>query len=152
MRILDMQKDFRKYAGPDHWNDPDMMEVGNGLTVSESRAHFSLWGMLAAPLIAGNDIRKMSREIRDILTNKEVIAIDQDRLGVQGFRYFDFGDVEVWAKPLVKDRWAFCFLNRADTSRPVEVNWKGHPIWDGVSGKMRSFIRKPILCMISGRR
>ena len=73
------------YAGPGHWNDPDMLEVGNGgMTNIEYRSHFSLWALLAAPLIAGNDLRHMNPEIRDILTNKEVIAVDQDPLGRQG--------------------------------------------------------------------
>jgi alpha-galactosidase len=139
MRILDMQKDIRQYAGPGHWNDPDMMEVGNALTVSESRAHFSMWCMIAAPLIAGNDIRSMSKEITAILTDKEVIAVDQDILGVQGFKMFDYGDVEIWAKPLANNDWAICFLNRADSPKPVELNWKENPIYDGVSGKNAEF-------------
>jgi len=80
-----MQKGLRKYAGPGHWNDPDMLEVGNGLSEAENRSHFSIWGMLAAPLIAGNDIRKMSKQTQAVLTNKDIIAINQDPLGIQGF-------------------------------------------------------------------
>jgi len=87
LRIIDAQNDIRKYAGPDHWNDPDMLEVGHGMTASEDRAHFSMWCMLAAPLIAGNDLRNMTRQTISILTNKEVIAVDQDALGVEGYRY-----------------------------------------------------------------
>lgn len=139
MKILDMQKDLRQYAGPGHWNDPDMMEVGNALTVSESRAHFSMWCMIAAPLIAGNDIRTMTKETKDILTNAEVVAVDQDKLGVQGFKMFDYGDVEIWAKPLSNDEWAFCFLNRSNTPQPVELKWKENNIYDGVSGKNAEF-------------
>lgn len=138
MKILDMQKDLRQYAGPGHWNDPDMMEVGNALTLSESRAHFTLWCMLAAPLIAGNDVRSMSKEIKDILTDKDVIAIDQDPLGVQGFKFYDYGDIEVWVKPLHNDNWAFCFLNRADIAKNIEFEWT-EPIHDGVSGKNIEF-------------
>ncbi len=141
MRILDMQKDLRQYSGPGHWNDPDMMEVGNALSINESRAHFSMWCMLAAPLIAGNDIRNMNREITDILTNKEVVAVDQDSLGIQGFRLYDYGEVEIWVKPLVNDEWAFCFLNRSDTPQPVELKWNENPIYDGVSGKKVEFTR-----------
>jgi len=75
-----------KIRGTGHWNDPDMLEVGNGsLTLTESRAHFSLWAMLAAPLIAGNDLRKVSKDVLNILTDKEVISIDQDSLGIQAF-------------------------------------------------------------------
>ncbi len=107
LQILDMREDIRKYAGPDHWNDPDMMEIGNGMTVNEDRAHFSLWAMMAAPLIAGNDLRNMSPETIAILTNKEVIAIDQDSLGVQGFKHIDDENFEVWVKPLAKETWQF---------------------------------------------
>ncbi|MCK5076056.1 MAG: glycoside hydrolase family 27 protein, partial [Calditrichia bacterium] len=87
MQILDMQEGLRIYAGPDHWNDPDMMEVGNGMSLSEDRAHFSMWCILAAPLIAGNDLINMSKETIEILTNREVISINQDTLGIQGFKY-----------------------------------------------------------------
>jgi alpha-galactosidase len=82
MNIVDLQVGLESYAGPGHWNDPDMLEVGNGgMTTTEYRSHFSLWAILAAPLAAGNDLRTMSPEIHDILTNKEVIAVDQDPLG-----------------------------------------------------------------------
>ncbi len=85
VKILDMQDGLEPYAGPGHWNDPDMLEVGNGgMTTTEYRAHFSLWCLLAAPLIAGNDLKTMTPEIKEILTNKEVIAVDQDALGMQG--------------------------------------------------------------------
>ena len=87
LAILDQQVGLQSYAGPGHWNDPDMLEVGNGgMTDTEYRTHFSLWAMLAAPLIAGNDLRNMRPEIHDILTNKEVIAVDQDPLGREGER------------------------------------------------------------------
>jgi len=130
LQILDMRKDIRKHAGPDHWNDPDMMEIGNGMTVNEDRAHFSLWAMMAAPLIAGNDLRNMSPETIAILTNKEVIAIDQDSLGVQGFKHIDDENFEVWVKPLAKGDLAVCFLNRA--MKPLELNfdWKSNPMKD----------------------
>jgi alpha-galactosidase len=122
MKILDLQDGLRKYAGPGHWNDPDMLEVGIGsLTITESRAHFSLWAMLTAPLITGYDIRKMSPDVISILTNKEVIAIDQDSLGVQGFRQSKTDSLEIWCKPLKNGDWAFCFFNRG--SKPAEVNY-----------------------------
>ncbi|MBN1415935.1 MAG: glycoside hydrolase family 27 protein [Bacteroidales bacterium] len=133
MQILDMQKELRMHAGPDHWNDPDMMEVGNGMSVSEDRAHFSLWCMLAAPLIAGNDIRNMNKETRDILTNKEVIAVDQDPLGIQGFAYRTYKDMEVWAKPLVNGQLAICFLNRRENAREIIFNWQDNPVGDDIS-------------------
>ena len=103
-----------KYAGPGHWNDPDMLEVGTeGLTYAESRAHFSLWCIIAAPLIAGNDVRHMKPEYRDMMTNKDVLSIDQDALGKQGFRALaDPGkNIEIWVKELSNGEWAVCALN-----------------------------------------
>jgi len=134
MYILDMQDSLRKYAGPGHWNDPDMLEVGNGsLTLTESRAHFSLWAMLAAPLIAGNDLRKVSKDVLNILTDKEVISIDQDSLGIQAFRQSKIDSLEIWYKPLKNGDWALCFFNRG--SKPVDVNydWKKQVIYDDVA-------------------
>lgn len=133
LKIVDMRKDIRKYAGPDHWNDPDMMEIGNGMTAGEDRAHFSLWAMMAAPLIAGNDIRKMSKETLDILTNKEVIAIDQDALGIQGFSYGMKDSVETWLRPLQNGDWAVCFLNRSVSAKEIEIDWKQLVVTDTVS-------------------
>lgn len=130
LQILDMRKDIRKHAGPDHWNDPDMMEIGNGMTVNEDRAHFSLWAMMAAPLIAGNDLRNMSPETIAILTNKEVIAIDQDSLGVQGFKHIDDENFEVWVKPLAKGELAVCFLNRSVEPLELNFDWKSNPMKD----------------------
>ena len=130
LQILDMREDIRKYAGPDHWNDPDMMEIGNGMTVNEDRAHFSLWAMMAAPLIAGNDLRNMSPETIAILTNKEVIAIDQDSLGVQGFKHIDDENFEVWVKPLAKGDLAVCFLNRAVEPLDLNFDWNSNPMKD----------------------
>jgi alpha-galactosidase len=121
MQILDAEVDLYRYAGPGHWNDPDMLEVGNpGLTVEESRAHFSLWCMLAAPLIAGNDLRNMPAEIREILTNKEVIAVDQDPLGHQAVKDRDYGGLEIWTKELSGHSTACAVLNRGD--KPKEVS------------------------------
>lgn len=140
LRILDMQDGLRKYAGPDHWNDPDMMEVGNGMTSGEDRAHFSMWCMLAAPLIAGNDIANMTPETKEILMNKEAIAIDQDELGVQGFKFASKDSVETWFKPLANGDWAVCFLNRSNTAQKLEVSWKMLDVKDvEVSGKETSF-------------
>jgi len=111
--IADAEAELYSFAGPGHWNDPDMLEVGNGgMTTTEYRAHFSLWAMLAAPLIAGNDLRNMTPEIRDILTNKEVIAVDQDPLGRQGRRVWKGGDLEVWGKQLQDGGRAVALLNR----------------------------------------
>lgn len=130
LRILDMQEGLRKYAGPGHWNDPDMMEVGNGMSGDEDRGHFSLWAMLAAPLIAGNDLRSMSAETRDILTNRDVIAINQDPLGVQAFRYRVADDLEFFFKPLADKGWGFLVLNRGDEPADLRFDWRKEEVVD----------------------
>ena len=135
MKILDMQDTLRKYAGPGHFNDPDMLEVGNGLSESENRAHFSMWSMIAAPLIAGNDIRKMSASTTAILTNKEVIAINQDALGIQAMKYAKSDSLETWIKPLQNGDWAVCFLNRKTTAQQINFDWNAHAIEDDVAKK-----------------
>lgn len=120
--LLDRVANLSEYSGPDHWNDPDMLEVGNTkLTLTESRAHFSLWSMLAAPLMAGNDIRSMSKEVADILTNREVIAVDQDSLGKSAVKVQDDGNFEVWVKTLSKGNYAVCFFNRGPA--PMTINY-----------------------------
>ncbi len=129
-QIIDFQDGLRKYAGPDRWNDPDMMEIGNGMSINEDRAHFSMWCMLAAPLIAGNDIRKMTKETLEILTNKEAIKINQDTLGIQGFKYLTKDSVELWFKPLAGGNWAMCFLNRTRELKSIEFNWPENNLSD----------------------
>jgi alpha-galactosidase len=136
--IVDEQVGIEAYAGPGHWNDPDMLEVGNGgMTTTEYRSHFSLWALLAAPLIAGNDLRNMTPEIHDILTNKEVIAIDQDPLGRQGRRVFKDGDLEVWGKQLKNGDRAVILLNRGGSEQEIAVTWEqiGYP--DHLSAAVR---------------
>ncbi|PID62607.1 MAG: alpha-galactosidase [Ignavibacteriae bacterium] len=122
--LLEMQNGLEKYAGPGRWNDPDMLEVGNNnLTINESRAHFTMWCMLAAPLIAGNDLRKMTQATKNILTNKNLIAIDQDSLGKQGFKIYDEGNFEIWQKFLVGGDITICFLNLDNKDKIFNVNW-----------------------------
>jgi FHS family L-fucose permease-like MFS transporter len=112
------------YAGPGHWNDPDMLEVGNGgMSATEYRTHFSLWCLLAAPLMAGNDLRTMSAETRDILTNREVIAVDQDALGKQAGRILKRDGIEVWARPLQNGSQAIGIFNRSDAASAVKLSW-----------------------------
>jgi alpha-galactosidase len=130
VNILDHNAELYSYAGPGHWNDPDMLEVGNGgMTNTEYQAHFSLWAILAAPLMAGNDLRSMSLEIHDILANKDVIAIDQDPLGQQGRRVHKDGDLEVWARPLQDGSRAVVLFNRGKESSTIAANWAdlGYP-------------------------
>jgi len=122
--ILDSQVDLFEYAGPGHWNDPDMLEVGNrGLTFAESRAHFSLWCMLAAPLMAGNDVRHMTSEIQSVLTDKGAIAIDQDVLGKQAQRWETGPLREIWVKQLEQGQWAVCILNTSPASAKISLSW-----------------------------
>jgi alpha-galactosidase len=128
--ILDLQDGLESYAGPGHWNDPDMLEVGNGgMTTDEYRAHFSMWSLLAAPLIAGNDLRDMKPEIHDILTNKEVIAVNQDPLGSEGRRVRKDGGLEVWAKQMQDGSRSVVLLNRDSSQKEITVSWQdiGYP-------------------------
>lgn len=123
--IIDKQVDLWPYAGPGHWNDPDMLEVGNGgMTEDEYITHFSMWAMLAAPLMAGNDLREMDESTKTILTNKDVIAINQDAKGAQARRFMDMGEHEIWVKPLSNGEVALCFLNRTNISWNLNYNWK----------------------------
>jgi alpha-galactosidase len=139
LNILDKQEGLRAFAGPGHFNDPDMLEVGNGMTQAEDRAHFSMWAMLAAPLIAGNDLTTMSKETLKLLGAREVISVDQDRLGVQGFRYLTLGTLEVWLKPLQGGDVALAFLNRGPSPAPVHFDWQQHSIKDDTSQRVMDF-------------
>jgi alpha-galactosidase len=123
LTILDRQTELYPFAGPDHWNDPDMLEVGNGdLTIDESRAHFALWSMLAAPLLAGNDLRTMTDEVRGVLTAPEVVALDQDAGGRQGRRVRRDSEVDIWVRELAGDRRrAVAVLNRGHVGRDVRI-------------------------------
>jgi len=118
---LDQSAQHATVAGPGHWNDPDMLEVGNGgMTDGEYRAHFSMWAMLAAPLIAGNDLRTMPDSTKAILTNAEVIAVDQDSLGREGILVWTDGpELQVWARPLANGDRAVALLNRTDTTARI---------------------------------
>lgn len=151
--ILDLQNGLQTYAGPGHWNDPDMLEVGNpGMSPTEYRSHFIMWCILAAPLMAGNDIMHMTSDTRDILTNKEMIAVDQDPLGIQGHRVWKDGDQEVWSKQLSDGSRAVALLNRGGSEQKITANWTdiGYPqslsaqvrdIWNhkDLGAKMGSF-------------
>jgi alpha-galactosidase len=142
--IISQQAGLAKYAGPGHWNDPDMLEVGNGhLSTAENRSHFSMWAMLAAPLLAGNDLPNMKPEVKAILTNRDVIAIDQDRLGKQGVRAYADGEVEVWTRHLSGGAMAVAVLNAGSNrvaSHPFHLSLakiglsgaqKGKDLWTG---------------------
>jgi alpha-galactosidase len=122
--IFRQQRDLARYAGQGKWNDPDMLEVGNGgMTTEEYRTHFSLWCMLASPLMAGNDLANMSPETKAILMNKELIAINQDTLGRQATIYRDNGDYQIWVKALSNNEKAVCLLNTSDERKSVLVDF-----------------------------
>ena len=130
------QAGLAKYAGPGHWNDPDMLEVGNGgMSFDEYKTHMTLWTILAAPLLAGNDLSKMTPETKELLMNKEVIAVDQDRLGKQGDRVWAEGPQEIWAKPLSGGAKAVGIFNRAETPRTISL--KLSTIGFGADAKLR---------------
>lgn len=124
LEILDLQAELWRYAGPNGWNDPDMLEVGNGgMTTTEYETHFSMWAMLAAPLIAGNDLSKMDADTLRILTNKDVIAVDQDALGQGARRIWKQGEQEIWSRPLQGGDLAVVLLNRGAKELPMKVTW-----------------------------
>ncbi|HZL17680.1 MAG TPA: glycoside hydrolase family 27 protein, partial [Polyangia bacterium] len=123
--LIDQDTALYSYAGPGHWNDPDMLEVGNGLAANEDRSHFSLWAMLAAPLIAGNDIRSMSAATTAVLTNADVVAVDQDPLGAQGrLVATPATNLQVWSKTLAgTNSRAVALLNRTGATASITASW-----------------------------
>ena len=123
MQILDEQEGLAALAGENAFNDPDMLEVGNGnLTEAENRAHFTLWCMLNAPLMLGNDLRNIPEGVLKIITNKEVIDLNQDRLCQQAVKVEDIGDIETFVKPLANGDVGVCVLNRAEATQKVALN------------------------------
>jgi len=138
------QAGLGKYVGPGHWNDPDMLEVGNGkLTPDENRTHMGMWAMLAAPLLAGNNLSKLTPEVKAILTNRDVIAIDQDSLGKQANRIFAEGPVEIWSRLLSNGDVALAVFNFGEDEaflRGISLHldqagaadgWKAYDVWSG---------------------
>jgi len=150
--IVDAEDAIYSYAGPSHWNDPDMLEVGNGgMTTTEYRSHFALWAMLAAPLIAGNDLRNMTPEIHDILTNKDVIAVGQDPLGRQGHRVRKDGDLEVWARPLRGGGRAVILFNRGAADQELTVHWEDLAYPEHLSAAVRDLWQQKDLGKFTGK-
>lgn len=140
MQCIQYNDTLRQYAGKGYWNDPDMLEVGNGMTENEDRAHFTMWCMMASPLILGNDLRNMSEATRNIILNKDMIAIDQDTLGVQGLHYCDRDGLAFWFKPLSDGGWAFTILNPTTHDIPFALNWQEFNLTDQeVSGRSTTF-------------
>jgi len=138
VHIIDQVAELYPFAGPGHWNDPDMLEVGNGgLSADENRAHFSFWALFAAPLMAGNDLAAMSPEVREILTNREVIAVDQDPLGMQGRKLADDGAREVWVKPLADGSRAVILWNRGSEASTLSATWETIGLFPGTRARVR---------------
>jgi alpha-galactosidase len=137
MSVIGFQQNgLEKFAGPGHWNDPDMLEVGNGkMNDDEYRTHMALWAILAAPLLAGNDIRTMSQETKAILENREVIAVDQDPKGEQGRRVWDEGPLEIWVKPLADGSKAVGLFNRGESTLQIVLHL--NQIGAGPKAKLR---------------
>ena len=134
-RIL-LQEGLERFAGPGHWNDPDMLEVGNGhLTGDENRLHFGMWCMLAAPLIAGNDLAHSSKDTLDILTNSEVIAIDQDPAGLQGRRVWQEGPLSVWVKRLSDGSLAVALVNFGESPNSITARFEDLGAPDSVEAR-----------------
>lgn len=134
VRILDMQEGLEKYAGPDHWNDPDMLQVGNGnMTPDEYRAHFSFWCLLAAPLMAGNDLRDMDVFTQNILLNQDAISVNQDKAGIQGHKVYDDSDFEIWSKEQDNGDLAVIFFNRNSKRQNYPALWEKLGIKENMS-------------------
>jgi alpha-galactosidase len=147
LQILNMHDNnvLRKSAAHGHWNDMDMLEVGNGnLTFYENQTHFTLWAMLNSPLILGNDLRNMNRETLQILKNKEIIALNQDTLGIQGFKYTVIGNVEIWVKPLANNEWGICFFNHSEDTANLVFDWNKQTIKDELFGYEATFSKDNI--------
>jgi len=144
---IDKNDEWYKYAGPGGWNDPDMLEVGNGgMTTVEYTSHFSLWCLAKAPLLIGCDITKMSTDTFNILTAPEVIAVNQDALGVQGHKVNSTagpgGNLEVWAGPLTGNSYAVILLNRSNDSEMITAYWSNIGIKQGTSCMVRDLWAK----------
>jgi alpha-galactosidase len=138
LEIADLNEPLWPFAGPGHWNDADMLEVGNGgMTPAEYRSHFSLWALMASPLMAGNDIAHMDETTRSILLNKEVIAVDQDPLGIPGRRVWKDDDREVWVKPLTNGARAVLLFNRG--AHPAKIRASAEQL--GYPRNLRAGIR-----------
>ncbi|KAF6163162.1 hypothetical protein GIB67_025026 [Kingdonia uniflora] len=123
--LADENNVWGRFAGPGRWNDPDMLEVGNGgMSLEEYRSHFSIWALMKAPLLIGCDVRSASIDTLRILKNKEVIDVNQDLLGVQGRKIRSQAGLEVWAGPLSRSRVVLVLWNRSLSRKPITVGWR----------------------------
>ncbi|XP_047320630.1 alpha-galactosidase-like [Impatiens glandulifera] len=152
----DSNDQWAAYAGPGGWNDPDMLEVGNGnMTTDEYRSHYSIWAMAKAPLIIGCDIRSMSKDTKTLLSNTEVIAVNQDKLGVQGRKMVQNGDLEVWAGPLSGKRYVVVLWNRGSKKDTITAYWsdigvrpkttvQARDLWEHTTTVLKDFIKAEV--------
>lgn len=150
MRTLDLQENLYPYSRPGAWNDPDMLQIGNGsLTASENRAHFFLWAVLNAPLMAGNDLTKMSDEVRELLIHPGIISIDQDWGGQQGRLVYSENDAQVWSKPMSDGSKASAFLARGEAKATFRLDElfpeieSATDVWSGDQLDVRSVLEVP---------
>ncbi|KAG7342862.1 alpha-galactosidase [Nitzschia inconspicua] len=138
LSCLDYNDKWHQYAGPGGWNDPDILEVGNGvLSIAESRSHFTLWALVKAPLLLGNDLRNMTSDVFEIISNEEVIALNQDPLGIQGNKRLSMNETEVWAGELSNNEYAIVLFNRSD--KEAEIVAKFDEI--GIASNSPFFVR-----------
>jgi hypothetical protein len=122
LHIIDLNADLYQYSSPGHYNDMDMLQVGRGMSYDEDKTHFSMWCMMNSPLLAGNDLRNMTKQTIEILTNKEIIALNQDRDFVQARRLSRENNVEVWMKPLHGGAKAIAIMNRGEQDTTFTLN------------------------------
>jgi hypothetical protein len=125
MSIVDQNAELWRYSGPGHVNDMDMLQVGRGMSFEEDKSHFTMWCMMNSPLMAGNDLTKVSNETLSILMNKDMIAVNQDPLVYQARRIHDYGDLEVWAKPMISTisgQVVVALLNRSQEEQYIGVD------------------------------
>lgn len=131
LQILDKALTITQYSGPGHWNDLEMLEIGNGgQTEHEYRSHFAIWSMMSAPLMAGNDIRNMDALTKEILLNKEAIAINQDKRGKSAFRFVELNGIDILVKALSDGDVAFLFINRNNFKIDLNYNWNFDTVYD----------------------
>lgn len=136
LQILDKVSGITEYAGPGHWNDLEMLEIGNGnQTEDEYRTHMAIWCMMSAPLMAGNDLRNMNQVTKDILCNKNVLSIDQDKLGRSAFRFLQYNGIDILVKPLKNGDVAFLFVNRSNRPSELKYDWGKNTVYDGAFEK-----------------
>ncbi|CAJ2667098.1 alpha-galactosidase-like isoform X2 [Trifolium pratense] len=147
----DQNNKWASYAGPGGWNDPDMLEIGNGgMTTEEYRAHFSIWALAKAPLLIGCDIRALDDTTKELLSNSEVIAVNQDKLGVQGKKVKSNDDLEVWASPLSGNRLAVVLWNRSSSKAMVTAAWSDLDLEPGTSVDVRDLWLHSTQSSVSG--